>query len=123
NNLRLDDILAIVRAYRSQTQLPLLARPGVTSTIECEFNPHELAGKVSAFADAGVTLLGVCCGATPAHVAALRKEIDRLGLAVHDCPDFPLSFTPQAFRREPIPDFFDRLAATTAALVPSRFST
>jgi 5-methyltetrahydrofolate--homocysteine methyltransferase len=79
-NLRLDDFVDIIRDYRKQTDLPLLARPGITSTIECEFNPRELAAQVKDFADAGVTLLGGCCGTTPAHIAAMRQEIDRLGL-------------------------------------------
>ncbi len=79
-HLRIDDFVKIARDYRKQTNLPLLARPGITSTIECEFSPREFAAKVKDFADAGVTLLGGCCGTTPAHVAAVRKEIDRLGL-------------------------------------------
>jgi 5-methyltetrahydrofolate--homocysteine methyltransferase len=79
-NLRLADHLHVVRAFRAATELPILLRPGITPTIECEFTPKEYAEQVRAFADAGVTLLGGCCGTTPAHLAALRKEIDRLGL-------------------------------------------
>lgn len=79
-NLRLDDFVKIARDYRSQTDLPLLIKPGIMPTIECEFTPKEYADKVKDFADAGVTLLGGCCGTTPAHIAALRKEIDRLEL-------------------------------------------
>jgi 5-methyltetrahydrofolate--homocysteine methyltransferase len=79
-NLRLEDFVKIARDYRSQTDLPLLIKPGITPTIECEFTPKEYAAQVKAFADAGVTLLGGCCGTTPAHIAALRKEIDRLEL-------------------------------------------
>lgn len=79
-NLRLDDYLKIVQLYRSQTDLPILIRPGITPSIECEFSPKEFAEKVAAFADAGVTLIGGCCGTTPAHISALRKEIDRLEL-------------------------------------------
>ncbi len=79
-NLRLKDFVKIARDYRSQTDLPLLIKPGITPTIECEFTPKEYAAKVKDFADAGVTLLGGCCGTTPAHIAALRKEIDRLEL-------------------------------------------
>lgn len=80
-NLRLDDYVQIVKSYRQQTDLPILIRPGVTPSIECEFSPREYAEKVNEFADAGVTMLGGCCGTTPAHIAALRKEIDRLELS------------------------------------------
>lgn len=79
-NLRLDDFVAIAQAYRSVCDLPILVRPGITPSIECEFSPKEYAEKVRVLADAGVTLLGGCCGTTPAHISALRKEIDRLGL-------------------------------------------
>jgi methionine synthase I (cobalamin-dependent) len=80
-NLRLSDYLQIVKDYRQQTDLPIFIRPGITPSIECEFSPKEYAEKVKDFADAGVTMLGGCCGTTPMHVAALRKEIDRLGLS------------------------------------------
>ncbi len=79
-NLRLEDFVKIAHDYRSQTDLPLLIKPCITPTIECEFTPKEYAAQVKSFADAGVTLLGGCCGTTPAHIAALRKEIDRLEL-------------------------------------------
>jgi methionine synthase I (cobalamin-dependent) len=80
NNLRLQDFLTTVRGLRSQVNLPLMVRPGITPTLECEFTPQEYAAQVRAFADAGATLLGGCCGTRPAHIAALRQEIDRLGL-------------------------------------------
>lgn len=83
-NLRLDDYVRIVKAYHSATELPILIRPGITPSIECEFSPKEYAEKVKELADAGVTLLGGCCGTTPAHITALRKEIDRLGLSAQE---------------------------------------
>jgi methionine synthase I (cobalamin-dependent) len=79
-NLRLEDFGKILQGFRRKTDLPLLVRPGITRTIECEFTPKEFAEKAGAFAEAGATLIGGCCGTTPAHIAALRREIDRLGL-------------------------------------------
>lgn len=79
-NLRLEDFVKILHDYRNQIDLPLLVRPGITPTIECEFTPREFAEKARSFAYAGATLIGGCCGTTPAHIAALRREIDRLGL-------------------------------------------
>jgi methionine synthase I (cobalamin-dependent) len=81
NNLRLSDHLAIVKDYRQHCDLPLFLRPGITASIECEFSPKEYAAMVKDFADAGVTLLGGCCGTTPMHIAHLRQEIDHLGLS------------------------------------------
>lgn len=80
-NLRLSDYVNIVKEYRKHTDLPLFIRPGITPSIECEFSPKEYANMVKDFADAGVTMLGGCCGTTPMHIAALRNEIDRLGLS------------------------------------------
>lgn len=80
SNLRLTDHLQIIKNYREKTTLPLLFKPGITPTLECEFTPAELAATVQAFADAGVTLIGGCCGTSPSHIAAVRREIDRLGL-------------------------------------------
>jgi methionine synthase I (cobalamin-dependent) len=79
-NLRLEDFVKILEGFRKNTDLPLLVRPGITPTIECEFTPKEFAEKARAFADAGATLIGSCCGTTPAHIAAMRREVDRLGL-------------------------------------------
>lgn len=79
-HLRLKDFVQIARDYRSACDLPIIVRPGITPTIECEFSPQEYAEQVSALADAGVTVLGGCCGTTPMHLAAVRKELDRLGL-------------------------------------------
>jgi methionine synthase I (cobalamin-dependent) len=79
-NLRLEDFVRILQDYRKKTDLPLLVRPGITPTIECEFSTKEFAEKARAFADAGATLIGGCCSTTPAHIAAMRREIDRLGL-------------------------------------------
>lgn len=81
SNLRLSDHLQIVKDYRGKTSLPLLFKPGISPTLECEFSPAELADAVKSFADAGVTLIGGCCGTSPSHISAVRKEIDRLGLS------------------------------------------
>jgi methionine synthase I (cobalamin-dependent) len=84
NNLRLADTVKIAQDYHSECNLPILVRPGITPSIECEFLPREFAAAVKYLADAGVTLIGGCCGTTPAHIAAVRKEVDRLGLGWQD---------------------------------------
>src|SRR5262249_1077636 len=42
--------------------------------------PDQLAARVPDLVDAGVTLLGGCCGTTPAHIAAMREAVDKLGV-------------------------------------------
>ena len=42
--------------------------------------PEAFAGKTAAFAAMGASVLGGCCGTTPAHMAALRKAVDALEL-------------------------------------------
>lgn len=39
--------------------------------------PHYFAERVPQFTSAGVTLLGGCCGTTPAHTQAMRAALDR----------------------------------------------
>ncbi len=54
--------------------LPLMGPQGETIYPE---GPEELARELAAFVrDFGVDAVGGCCGTTPAHVAALRAEID-----------------------------------------------
>ncbi len=46
-------------------------------------NPAYFAERTRDFVEAGVSILGGCCGTTPAHIAAMRKALDAaVGLAV-----------------------------------------
>jgi homocysteine S-methyltransferase len=38
-------------------------------------DPDSFAEQVAAFADAGVRVLGGCCGSTPEHLAALGRAL------------------------------------------------
>jgi 5-methyltetrahydrofolate--homocysteine methyltransferase len=77
-DIGLDEIIEIVRRYRSVTDLPLFARPNAgTPTREGErriypLTPHAMAGRLSELLDAGVSMVGGCCGTTPEHIAACR---------------------------------------------------
>ena len=72
---------AIARAFRAETPLPLSARPNAGlpllrggRTVYPE-TPELMAARVPELIAAGVTLLGGCCGTTPAHVAAMRVAL------------------------------------------------
>ena len=38
--------------------------------------PEEMAAALPAVLDAGVRIVGCCCGSTPEHIAALRRVVD-----------------------------------------------
>jgi len=41
--------------------------------------PETMAARVPGLIEAGVGLLGGCCGTTPAHIHALRQALDGKG--------------------------------------------
>ena len=48
--------------------------------------PEAFAEKTAAFAVMGASILGGCCGTTPAHITALRKAVDALELPPRSLP-------------------------------------
>jgi 5-methyltetrahydrofolate--homocysteine methyltransferase len=57
--------------------LPIMGPKGETIYPE---TPEELAAELRDFVkEFGVNTVGGCCGSTPAHISALRREIDALG--------------------------------------------
>jgi 5-methyltetrahydrofolate--homocysteine methyltransferase len=78
----MDDLLTIVRIYRQNTDLPLFIRPNAgtprrtASGWEYPRSPEYMADKLWPLLEAGVTMVGGCCGTTPAHIAALRRVVD-----------------------------------------------
>lgn len=78
----MDDLLAIVRVYRECTDLPIFIRPNAgtptrtASGWEYPRSPEYMADKLWPLLEAGVTMVGGCCGTTPAHIAAFRRVVD-----------------------------------------------
>jgi 5-methyltetrahydrofolate--homocysteine methyltransferase len=81
-DIGMDDILEIVRRYRAETDLPLLARPnaGTPSRVDGRWvypcTPEEMAARLLELLEAGVSLVGGCCGTTPGHIAAFRPVVE-----------------------------------------------
>jgi methionine synthase I (cobalamin-dependent) len=81
-DIGMDDVIEIVRRYRSMTDLPLFARPNAgTPTRDGDrwvypHTPEMMAAKLPELLEAGVGMVGGCCGTTPAHIAAFRPVID-----------------------------------------------
>jgi 5-methyltetrahydrofolate--homocysteine methyltransferase len=78
----MDEIIEVVRRYRDATDLPLFARPNAgTPRREGDRwlypeSPETMAARLPQLLEAGVCMVGGCCGTTPAHIAAFRKVVD-----------------------------------------------
>jgi 5-methyltetrahydrofolate--homocysteine methyltransferase len=81
-DISMDDIIEIIRRYRTATDLPLFARPnaGTPAQVDGQWvyphTPEQMAAKLPALLEAGVAMVGGCCGTTPAHIAAFRTIVD-----------------------------------------------
>jgi methionine synthase I (cobalamin-dependent) len=81
-DIGMDEIIQIVRRYRQETDLPLFARPNAGTPIrkgngwEYPRSPEEMAARLAELLEAGVAMVGGCCGTTPAHIAAFRPVVD-----------------------------------------------
>ena len=83
------------------TALPLSVMPNagypvVTRTqVKYQGKPEYFAKELARIAAEGVRILGGCCGTTPAHIAALRAELDALPAGEKVAPAVQVS-TPEA---------------------------
>lgn len=81
-DLDMDAIVDVVRRYRVVADVPLFARPnaGTPKPVKKRWvyplTPKAMARKLPALLEAGVAMVGGCCGTTPAHIAAMRPIID-----------------------------------------------
>jgi 5-methyltetrahydrofolate--homocysteine methyltransferase len=81
-DIDMDDIIEIIRRYRAETDLPLFARPNAgTPTKQGDqwiypHTPEAMAARLPELLQAGVSMIGGCCGTTSEHIAAFRKVID-----------------------------------------------
>jgi len=77
----IENMVEIVRELRAHTDRPLWARPnaGLPQLVDgCTVfpeTPDVMAAKIPALAAAGATLIGGCCGTTPAHIRALAAQV------------------------------------------------
>ena len=79
-----DHMIAIVGRLRAVTKVPLIAMPnaGMPELVcgETVFpeSPEEMASKAGRLVAAGASIIGGCCGTTPAHIAALARQVKML---------------------------------------------
>jgi methionine synthase I (cobalamin-dependent) len=73
------DMLAIVRRYRAVCDLPIFVRPNAGTPTQVDGiwvyprTPEAMAAGVPALVEAGIAMIGGCCGTTPEHVRAMRE--------------------------------------------------
>jgi 5-methyltetrahydrofolate--homocysteine methyltransferase len=71
-----------VQRYRAVTDLPVMAQPnaGLPKLIQMKIiydeTPEDMVQGVTPLLEAGVNILGACCGSTPDHIRAFRAAID-----------------------------------------------
>jgi 5-methyltetrahydrofolate--homocysteine methyltransferase len=80
-DISMEDVIAIIRRYRSATDLPLFARPNAGTPTRIgerwvyPYTPEQMAARLPELLAAGVSMVGGCCGTTPDHIAAFRPVL------------------------------------------------
>ncbi len=75
-----DDMIEVISMMKEYATVPLLAKPnaGMPKLIDgktlFDMEAEKFGSFVSRFIEAGVNVLGGCCGTTPEHIAALAAE-------------------------------------------------
>jgi 5-methyltetrahydrofolate--homocysteine methyltransferase len=79
-----EQMVTIAAEMRKHTKLPILihANAGMPQLLDGKTvflqTPADIAAKVKDLVAAGASIIGGCCGTTPAHIAAIKAEVDRL---------------------------------------------
>ena len=72
-----------VERYKGATGLPVMAQPNaglprlVNMKVVYDETPDEMVRGVAPLLDAGVSIIGGCCGSTPEHIRAFRSAMDQ----------------------------------------------
>jgi 5-methyltetrahydrofolate--homocysteine methyltransferase len=81
----MEQMIEIVKEMRAaETTTPILvhANAGLPRNVNgvdvFPEGPEEMARRVPALVEAGASIIGGCCGTTPAHIQAIRKAVDAL---------------------------------------------
>ncbi|MBN1838182.1 MAG: homocysteine S-methyltransferase family protein, partial [Spirochaetales bacterium] len=75
-------MIPLIGEFRSLTDRPLLvhANAGLPELVDGKTvyreTPESMAARVRELVAAGASIVGGCCGTTPAHIAAMRREVD-----------------------------------------------
>jgi 5-methyltetrahydrofolate--homocysteine methyltransferase len=76
------DMVGIASLMARATRRPLLVQPNaglpriLDGQVVYDETPEAMAARVPELLDLGVSIVGGCCGTTPAHVRAVRRAVD-----------------------------------------------
>ena len=80
-----DHMIAIIERLRATApDVPIIAMPnaGMPGLVNGETvfpeSPDEMASKIGRLVAAGASILGGCCGTTPAHIAAMARQLGKI---------------------------------------------
>lgn len=88
------EMLRQIERLRDYAEIPLLAKAnaGTPSVVDgktvYDFPAEEFAFYAERFAEAGVAIMGGCCGTEPGHIAALSEAAGQL-FPAEPCPKYP----------------------------------
>ena len=77
----------VARIYRAHCALPVMVQPNaglpVLENLKAVYKqlPDDMARAVPAALEAGVAIVGSCCGSTPDHTRAIRQKVDAFNAA------------------------------------------
>jgi 5-methyltetrahydrofolate--homocysteine methyltransferase len=72
----------VARIYRAHCKLPVMVQPNaglpVLEGLKAVYKqrPEDMARAVPEALEAGVSIIGSCCGSTPEHTRAIRRSVD-----------------------------------------------
>ena len=79
----IENLIEIAALMRTHTGLPLWIKPnaGLPELVEGKTvyreTPDVMSSSIPALLEAGVDIIGGCCGTTPEHIRRFRKVIDK----------------------------------------------
>ncbi len=82
----IENMIRIAREYRKHTTLPLIIQSNAglplieNGELVYPESPEFMAGKAKELVDAGVSIIGGCCGTGPAHIRAIKNAISPTGI-------------------------------------------
>ena len=82
----IEDMIRIAEEFRKRTTLPLIIQSNAglplikNGELVYPESPEFMAGKAKELVDAGVSIIGGCCGTGPAHIRAIRNSISTTGI-------------------------------------------
>lgn len=78
----IENMILIAREFKKYTKLPLMIQSNAgmpvlkADKVVYPETPDFMAGKAGELISLGVSIIGGCCGTTPAHIRALRGAVD-----------------------------------------------